>query len=198
MCAKCRKVLLLELILYGVSTVCFATEEELIFGRFGKVTLYYETPHPSQVVLFVSGDGGWNLGVIDMAKALTSLNALVVGIDIVSYVKQLAQSTEKCSYPAADFEALSQFVQKKLQFTNYLTPVLVGYSSGATLVYATLVQAPSTIFRGAISLGFCPDLPCRNLDPALVNSIELKGGHRIGSNFTGIADQILKEAEKHE
>ncbi|NUM69045.1 virulence factor family protein, partial [candidate division KSB1 bacterium] len=34
-----------------------------------------------------------------------------------------------------------------------------GYSSGATLVYATLVQAPSTTFGGAISLGFCPDLP---------------------------------------
>ncbi len=35
---------------------------------------------------------------------------------------------------------------------------MIGYSSGATLVYATLVQAPPGTFRGAISLGFCPDL----------------------------------------
>jgi type IV secretory pathway VirJ component len=40
-----------------------------------------------------------------------------------------------------------------------MPPVLVGYSSGATLVYAVLVQAPPGTFRGAISLGFCPDLP---------------------------------------
>ncbi len=39
-----------------------------------------------------------------------------------------------------------------------MRPVLVGYSSGATFVYAALVQAPATTFRGAISLGFCPDL----------------------------------------
>ena len=40
-------------------------------------------------------------------------------------------------------------------------PVLVGYSSGATLAYAALVQAPVNTFRGAISLGFCPDLELR-------------------------------------
>src|SRR5207244_870134 len=31
--------------------------------------------------------------------------------------------------------------------------------SGATLVYAALVQAPPNTFTGALSLGFCPDLP---------------------------------------
>ena len=40
-------------------------------------------------------------------------------------------------------------------------PALVGYSSGATLAYAALVQAPANTFRGAISLGFCPDLEVR-------------------------------------
>lgn len=135
------------------------SEDSLRFGRFGKVFLYREKPQPSHVVLFVSGDGGWNLGVVDMARELAALDALVVGIDIVHYLKQLESSTEKCSYPAADFEALSQFVQKQLDYPSYVTPVLVGYSSGATLVYATLVQAPPTTFRGAISLGFYPDLP---------------------------------------
>jgi type IV secretory pathway VirJ component len=37
-------------------------------------------------------------------------------------------------------------------------PILVGYSSGATVVYGALAQAPPTTFRGAVSLGFCPDL----------------------------------------
>ena len=128
------------------------------FGRFGALALYRESPQPSQVVLFVSGDGGWNQGVVDMAKALASLDALVVGIDIRTYLAALRKSDEKCLYPAADFEALSQYLQKKLDFPSYRLPVLVGYSSGATLVYATLAQAPPNTFRGGISMGFCPDL----------------------------------------
>ena len=133
--------------------------DSLEFDRFGPVALTRESEHPSNVVLFVSGDGGWNLGVVDMARALASLDALVVGIDIHRYRKALERSAEACSYFAADFEALSQFVQKKLAFPEYRAPVLVGYSSGAALVYATLVQAPPGTFRGALSLGFCPDLP---------------------------------------
>jgi type IV secretory pathway VirJ component len=35
--------------------------------------------------------------------------------------------------------------------------VLLGYSSGATVVYAVLVQSPPGTFAGAMSLGFCPD-----------------------------------------
>ncbi|MBP1610338.1 MAG: hypothetical protein H6Q04_2573 [Acidobacteria bacterium] len=135
-----------------------ANEETLTFGPFGKISLYYKTPQPSHVALFVSGDGGWNLGVVDMARELASLDALVVGIDINYFIKHMEASGEKCLYPAADFEALSKFVQMKLNYSSYRTPVLVGYSSGATLVYAALVQAPSNTFLGGISMGFCPDL----------------------------------------
>jgi type IV secretory pathway VirJ component len=147
----------------GLALLCFtplliANEETLTFGSFGKITLYYETPQPSHVALFVSGDGGWNLGVVDMARELASLDALVVGIDITHFVKEIESSSEKCLYPAADFEALSKFVQMKLNYPVYRTPILVGYSSGATLIYAALVQAPPNTFLGGISMGFCPDL----------------------------------------
>jgi type IV secretory pathway VirJ component len=150
---------LLILLVWASTALSAVPDETLRFGRFGAVTVYRQTPHPAQVVLFVSGDGGWNQGVVDMAKEIATLNALVVGIDITHYLTALRTGAEACSYPAADFEALSQFVQKTLAFPTYVPPVLVGYSSGATLVYATLVQAPPGTFRGAISLGFCPDLP---------------------------------------
>ena len=146
-------------VFYCVTGLCMAQEETLHFGRFGNITLYRQSDHPSHVVIFVSGDGGWNLGVVDMAKKLSTLNALVVGIDIVHYLKQLESSSEKCSYPASDFEALSKYVQKKIDSPRYIQPVLIGYSSGATLVYAVLAQAPVNTFQGAVSLGFCPDLP---------------------------------------
>jgi type IV secretory pathway VirJ component len=84
---------------------------------------------------------------------------MVVGVDIVHYLSRLQASNEKCCYPAADFEMLSKFVQKKLDFSEYHTPILVGYSSGATLAYALIAQAPQGTFKAAISMGFCPDLP---------------------------------------
>jgi type IV secretory pathway VirJ component len=129
----------------------------MTFGRFGTVTVYDPPARPSRVVLFVSGDGGWNLGVVDMARRIAATGALVVGIDIRSYLRRLEASTESCVYPGADFEALSQFVQHDRELPSYITPGLVGYSSGATLVYAVLAESPPNTFRGAISMGFCPD-----------------------------------------
>jgi dipeptidyl aminopeptidase/acylaminoacyl peptidase len=38
-----------------------------------------------------------------------------------------------------------------------LHPVVVGYSSGATLVYAALAQSAEGRFQGGMSLGFCAD-----------------------------------------
>jgi type IV secretory pathway VirJ component len=132
--------------------------ETLSYGRFGEVALYRNSPHPKNVVLFFSGDGGWNLGVVDMARILADMDSLVVGIGVPDYVKKLNASKESCLYPASELELLSKYVQKQLGFPSYVPPVLVGYSSGATLAYAVLAQAPPSTFRGAIGLGFCPDL----------------------------------------
>ena len=112
---------------------------------------------PSQVVLFISGDGGWNLGVIPMARRLQTEGALVVGIDIRTFLASLERSGA-CAYPAGSLEELSRAAQLRHRLPEYHAPILVGYSSGATLVYAALAQAPPETFRGAISLGFCPDV----------------------------------------
>jgi type IV secretory pathway VirJ component len=140
-------------------------EEVLRSTAFGNVTLYAPPRAPEQVVLFVSGDGGWNLGVVDMARRLTGLGALVAGIDIGSYRSRLAKANA-CAYPAGDLEELSRDVQLRHKLPVYRRPILVGYSSGATLAYLALAAAPPTTFAGGISLGFCPDLalgtpPCR-------------------------------------
>src|SRR5205807_1079287 len=51
----------------------------------------------------------------------------------------------------------SHQVQKEIGMSEYHVPVLIGYSSGATVVYAALVESPPGTFAGALSLGFCPD-----------------------------------------
>ena len=63
-----------------------------------------------------------------------------------------------CWYPAGELEVAAQALEKIYRLPRYVPPILVGYSSGATVVYGAVAQAPPTTFRGAVSLGFCPDL----------------------------------------
>ena len=153
-----RTAIKFAVLLTGALGGTIAAAETLIHGRFGPVTVYRSDAEPRDVVLFLSGDGGWNLGVISMAQRLTAQGAVVAGIDIRRYLAQLEKSRDKCVSPAADFDNLSRYLQSTLGFTGYLQPTLVGYSSGATLVYATLAEAPDGLFKGALSIGFCPDL----------------------------------------
>ena len=134
--------------------------ETMKVPTFGTVTIYRGSATPQQVVLFVSGDGGWNLGVVGMAEQLRDAGALVVGIDIRAFMKTL-EASNSCAYPAGDFEALSRAVQLRFKLPAYKRPILVGYSSGAALVYAAVAAAPPETFAGAISLGFCPDIELR-------------------------------------
>ncbi|HEX3846279.1 MAG TPA: AcvB/VirJ family lysyl-phosphatidylglycerol hydrolase [Steroidobacteraceae bacterium] len=133
-------------------------DEVWSFGRFGDISVYRPKGEARDVALFASGDGGWNLGVVSMARRLAADDTLVAGIDIRHYLAQLEQSSDACVSPATDFENFSRYLQTRLGLRQYLQPTLVGYSSGATLVYATLAEASDGTFKGGLSLGFCPDL----------------------------------------
>ncbi len=134
---------------------------ELGAGRFGIVHVYVPAGNPQSAAIFVSGDGGWELGVINMARALREMGALVIGVDIRQYFASLRREAQRadahCQMIAADFESLSHQAQKQIGLREYHVPVLVGYSSGATVAYAALVQSPPGTFAGALSLGFCAD-----------------------------------------
>jgi type IV secretory pathway VirJ component len=132
--------------------------DRMTYGPFGEVVIYRPKRSVRSIALFVSGDGGWNQGVVEMARHLVDLDAAVVGIDIRRYISVVNASTQTCRSYAVDFEGLAHAVEQRLQLPEYLPPVLVGYSSGATLVYAAAVQSPKGTFAGALSMGFCPDL----------------------------------------
>jgi type IV secretory pathway VirJ component len=156
-----KRAIFILLVMTAVLLYCGmaqAGEESFSFGPFGRVYLYNVRTGPSDLVIFLSGDGGWNKGVVDMAERLNRVGVVVVGIDITRYFHALDASGGTCVYPAADFEALSKYVQKKLRFPRYRLPMLIGYSSGGTLTYAVLAQAPPNTFRGGISMSFCPDM----------------------------------------
>lgn len=135
-----------------------AQEQRVDDPVFFRVVLYHATPTPPHVVLFVSGDGGWNQGVQDMSAVMASLDTLVVGIDIRYYMRALRNADAPCSDVAGDLAALAGRVERSLGYERSVPAWIAGYSSGATMVYAALVQAAPGTFQGAMSFGFCPDL----------------------------------------
>lgn len=153
-----RIIITVLLILFIRIPANATTSESFTYNRFGVISIYKPDVTPNSIVLFISGDGGWNKGEIDMAKSIVKLGALVVGVNFKSYIKNINGYKVKCYYPAADFEQLSLFIQKKYRIKQYLKPILVGYSAGASLVYGILAQSPDNTFKGAITLGFCPEI----------------------------------------
>ena len=145
-------------IIYTSESKAATYTDSLSIAPFGKVFIYKPTTVPLNVVIMISGDAGWKSGVIGFAETFSEMNNLVIGVDILRYFKDLRQRTEDCYSVASDFIELATVIEKKYNFPDYRPPVIIGYSSGATLVYGILAQARPGAFIGGLSLGFCPDI----------------------------------------
>lgn len=126
---------------------------------FEKVYVYSSGLTPGNLIIMISGDGGWKYGVPEFAMEFSRMNALVVGVDILHYYRYLRRQNKDCYMVSSDFVELATAIERKYNFRSYFPPVIMGYSSGATLVYAILAQSRPGTFTGGISLGFCPDIP---------------------------------------
>lgn len=149
---------LLWLCLFIVVGAPVHAQEQISHGRFENVTLYRPQGEARQFVLLLSGDDGWVRGVDRMAQLLAVEGAMVAGISTPRLLSNLEADGGSCVFPDGDLENLSHYLQGYAGLSTYHIPILVGYSSGATLAYAMIAQAPKGTFAGAISLGFCADL----------------------------------------
>jgi type IV secretory pathway VirJ component len=134
------------------------SNDSLTVLGFGKVYVYKGAGIPGNIVIMISGDAGWKYGVVEFAKSFAEKNTIVTGVDILTYYRQLRLRGGDCYLVASDFVELATAVERKYGFAGYIPPVIMGYSSGATLVYGILAQARPGTFIGGISLGFCPDI----------------------------------------
>lgn len=125
---------------------------------FGSVAVYAPKNRARGLALFASGDGGWNLGVREMAATAAGLGYWVAGFDTPALLKTMTASDSACIDMAGALANLGTRVKASLNLPADMRPLLIGYSSGATIDYAALVQAGDRRFSGAMSLGFCPDL----------------------------------------
>lgn len=126
---------------------------------FGDVFVSGHMTAAKRLFLFISGDGGWRYGVLQVAAALVSMpETIVVGVDINAYRKRVHTRDVECTDFARDLDLLGNVIRARYHISSEVKPLLIGYSSGASLVYGALAEAPAETFAGAVSLGFCPTL----------------------------------------
>jgi hypothetical protein len=133
------------------------TEQYLDVPILGQTNAYVPKQPAGDVAIFLSGDDGWTLGVVDMARRIAARRVIVVGVNFVWMRRH--EGDVACWNTATDIESVARFAEQQLGLKTYTPPTLVGYSSGATMVYAALAQGEAGAFAGGMSLGFCPDLP---------------------------------------
>lgn len=149
-------VVLASALVHDPASAAVTEEGAATLDPFGKVELYRDHPTPTRVVLLLSDADGWNRPDVERARALATLDALVVGIDVRRYLATMAERGGDELYLFADLEVLSQFVQKRMRLPSYVPPVVVGRGAGATLAYAVSASTRPNDFAGTVSLGFCP------------------------------------------
>jgi type IV secretory pathway VirJ component len=156
-----RCIALFLALVAGACVPCAQAADTLAHGRFTKVAVYRPVGEAKQFVLFLSGENGVTANLTEAALALAREGAMVAVINTPELLASLEADAARCTSPDGDLENLSRFVQAYYRLPTYMTPILIGYSAGATFAYAMIAQAPADLFAGAVSLQFCRALPLK-------------------------------------
>ena len=165
------------------ATLPAAATEPVHFGLFGTIHTATPSGEPKRTVVLVSDSDGWNARAEDLAVGLAADGALVFGVDLPAYLKQLESINDKCSFPAAHFEEMSDWMQRNQKVEKFIYPLLVGDGAGATFAYAVDAQAPKGTFAALITLGWDASLrlpkPLCKGDAGLATAADGKGEFRV-------------------
>lgn len=120
--------------------------------RFGKIRVFATQHSPRSVVFLFSDASGWNEDMTQSAQSLAQAGAVVLGVDLPTYLANLKASDDGCHYLISEVEDLSEKIQRQFGFTHYRTPLLAGVGEGGTLAYGALAQSPYVTVAGAVAL----------------------------------------------
>jgi type IV secretory pathway VirJ component len=93
-------------------------------------------------VVLISDQAGWSGKEDGVAARLKGEGALVIGIDLPSYLASLAKDPGDCVYMVSDIEALSQEIQRSIGGDDYDLPIVAGVGAGGALALAIAAQTP--------------------------------------------------------
>ena len=126
---------------------------------FGEVRVTKPAGPINTVAIVLSGEDGWNTGMDRIATMLAGGDSLVIGIDTAVFLRNLESDHPRdCINPAPPMIDLVKTIERDNEISGYIEPMIVGYSLGATLAYASIAAAPPLTFKGGTGLAFCPTL----------------------------------------
>jgi len=147
-----RAIVLLLLASLGV--FARAATVPVHFGLFGSVHTATPAGQIQRAIVLVSDQDGWSARAETLATALADDGALVLGVDLPAYLKQMESIDDKCSLPASHFEEMIHWMQREQKLEKFIYPLVVGDGAGATFAYAVDAQAPAGTYAGLITLGW--------------------------------------------
>jgi type IV secretory pathway VirJ component len=145
------------LLLCQCASLEYGAEPELLSHGPFDLYVYRRQGTPRNLVLFLSGDGGWGSELGTIAQRLTVRGALVAGINVRRLLAEYRLDSAPCVSAGADLTELSRYLRQRFRL-GPSEPVLIGHSAGATLAFVALAQSPHGTFAGALTLSFCEDL----------------------------------------
>ena len=132
-----------------------AATQPVHFGLFGTIHTAAPAGELKRTVIFVSDSSGWDARAEALSSSLAADGALVFGVDLPAYLQQMESiKGDKCAFPAAHFEEMSDWMQRNQKVEKFIYPILVGDGAGANLAYAVDAQAPKGTFAALITLGW--------------------------------------------
>lgn len=105
----------------------------------------------SEVVLFSDSDG-WNDAEDQIASNLLDQDAIVIGVDLPSYLAELERAPDDCVYLVSDIEELNQETQRAAKATSLSLPIVAGIGAGGSLALAILSQTPDNTIRATVAV----------------------------------------------
>lgn len=138
-----------------------SSADAISHGRFNGVSVYRPAGEVRQFVLLLSDAEGWRAHLDEAARRLADDGAMVAAIDSKQLIDTFVKDRSDCFFPDGDLENLSHYIQAYYKLPAYLTPVLIGYSTGASIAYAMVTRAPPDIFTGAVLISHRRGLPLK-------------------------------------
>ncbi len=191
------------------ATLCAAEParaEKITVAPFGDIEIIRPSGETKSVAFFFSGEKGWDQTAVTMAGYLSDANTLVLGIDMAVFTKNLGSYGKSCLYLAGVLQDTARAIEKQLDLKDYIEPMVVGYSAGATVAYAAVAGSPPNTFKGGLALSFCPDATvphalCKAVNfPAIEAAGKLPPAAALPAPFTvlqGADDQTCAPDKTH-
>ncbi|MDO1580983.1 virulence factor family protein [Rhizobium oryzicola] len=103
-------------------------------------------------IFLLSDMNGWGAEEDKQARTLADKGAVVIGIDLPSYLAALNKDEGECVYMISDIESVAQQVQRSLGNGNYKTPIIAGIGEGGALVLGMASQTPPATIGEAVAI----------------------------------------------